>query len=549
MPAYKIIDIPENENPVVTINNLNTIAEDEIHLIIHEKSGFFSHPAYCELLKREADFLGKTLKVFLPADSNNDLFERVGIFVEKLGATQGTSYSPRQTPEHKKIVDISQPQFTFSEIEAPKADSEFIEEISRPDEIEIDKEQTKEIDQFLQKSKEIKTKPYFEMPKSTPFYSNKLYLIALGALLVLGYLAFTYLPQAKIILISARNDYQFNIAFRVDKNAATYDIEKKIVPGGKVEPINFSKTFEFPITASKNIKEKAKGKVIMFNTQDAAQGLVKSTRLEGLNGKIYTIDSATTIPAKSQIEVAITASNPGADYNMECSSEKPCDFTVFLWKDSAKGKQVYGQSQSNISGGLIGEGKILTDADLKQARDKAEAEWKKEGIKELKNGLTSGAKILDEKAITFNIKEIKSDVPLGGTADKFNLFIRGEISTVAILDADIKEFIDKIIKQALSADRKTYPEKIQITYKEVAVNPKDGIMDVNAEVVAEIGYNFDPIAIKKEISGKSREEIKKYLNEIVKSGKATDGSKVVLWPPYIARSIPNNLNRITVEIK
>ncbi len=549
MPSYKIIDVPENENPVVTINNLNLIAEDEVHLIIHENSAFFTHPAYCELLKREADFLGKNLKVFLPAKVKSDLFEKCGIFVERIDLSEESSVSSRQTIEHKKIVDISQPQFTFSEIEDLAGDKELTEPIEQPNEIEIDKNQEQEINQFLQKSKEIKDKSYFMMPKEQPFYRRNLYLIGAALLLIFGYWVFNYLPQAKIVLVSARNDYQFNLSFRVDKNATTYDIENKIIPGGKVEPINFSKTFEFPITTSKNIKEKAKGKIIMYNLQNEAQSLVKGTRLEASNGKIYNLNSAITIPAGSQIETEISASNPGAEYNLSCSADKPCDFKIFLWKDIPKGKQVYGQAKENISGGLIGEGKILTATDYQQAKEKAEAQWKKEGVNELKQRLISGAQILDEKAISFNIKEIKSDISIGQVADKFNLFIRGEISTIAVLDSDIKEFINKIVQKALSDNRQVYPDKIQITYKNISVNPTDGIMDVDAEIIAEIGYKFDENTIKKEIAGKSRAEIKQYLNDLVKAGEITGGSKVFLWPPYIARSIPNDFKRITVEVR
>lgn len=535
MPTYKIIDVPQDENPVVTINNLNTVTEDEIHLIIHEKSPFFSHPAYCELLKREADFLGKTLKVFLPPESSGEFFEKVGIFVEKIGATAGANFSSKGPIEHKRIVDISQPQFTFSPIET----------LETPDEIEINQEQTKELNQFLEKSKEIKNKPYFQIPKSKPFYSNKIYLFGAATIAVLIFLAFNYLPRAKITLISARTDVKAEISFRIDKNIQTYDLAEKKVPG-QIVKIDFSKSAEFPVSALKNVKEKAKGKVLMFNDSQSAQSLIP-LRLEGPNGKIYWTDSSITIKPNSSVEVGITASSPGSEYNLDCSKEKPCNFVILLWKDKAKGKQIYGRAESDISGGLIGEGKIVTDAQIKQAKESLENTWKKEGVEQLKTKLLSGIKVLDDKAFSFNIKEVKSDVPPGSAADKFNLLIRGEISTVAVKESDVAEFIDKIIQSNISSDKITYPDKMQIFYKDIAINPETGVMDVKSEVVAEIGYKFDSLTIKKEIAGKSPEELKNYLNALKESGKAT--GQAYLWPKYIARTVPQQLERIVVEIK
>jgi ribosomal protein L29 len=543
MPNFKIIDVPANENPVITINNLNSVAEDELHLIIHEKSAFFSHPAYCELLKREADFLGKNLKVFLPPNCPSEMFEKAGIVVEKIGLENQESLSSRNNYEHKKIVDISQPQFTPSFIE----NTETPEKLEKPDEIEIDKKQIDELDEFLEKSKQMQTKPYFQMPPKTPFYLNKFYLFGAVILILLIIGAFLYLPQAKITLISARSDVKAEVSFRVDKNATTYDIDNKIVPGGKVAPINISETMEFPISSSKNVKEKAKGKILMFNNSDQNQSLVPS-RLEGPNGKIYWTDKNITIPAKSQVEVGITAANAGAEYNIQCSKENPCRFNILVWKDSPKGKQIYGQAENSISGGLIGEGKILTETDLKNATQKLEEIWKQKGIEEFKKmNLISGGKILDEKAFSFNIKEVKSDIQPGTTAEKFNLFMRGEVSTVVVMEADLKEFINKIIEKNISSDRIVYPDKTVINIKEARTNPNEGIMDVKAEVTAEIGYKFDPFTIKKEIAGMSPKELEKYLLNLKEAGKAT--GRAYLWPWLIARKVPTQLDRIIVEIK
>lgn len=541
MSNFKILDVPYNENPVVTINNLTSISEEEVHLVLHEGSAFFSNPIYCELLKREADFLGKTIRVFIPKNMSSEFFENVGIFVEKFGL-DSRSYQPsKESSEQKRIVDISQPAAPLKEENL--FSSSPLEETIEP--VESDQDHTTELNQFLEKSKEIKEKTYFQMPHKTPFYFNKFYLTVALALVLFLIWVFLYLPQAKIILISQRNDIRAELAFRIDKNIQSPDFELKKIPG-QVVKIDFSKSLEFPVVSSKNVKEKAKGTITIVNQTEADQTLVPS-RFEGPNGKIYWSDAKVNIPANSKITVGLTASNAGEEYNLDCTKEKPCHFIIFAWKNTERSKRIFGQSQEPIIGGKIGQGKIVTDLDLKQAKENVEQVWKKEGIEQLKSSLLAGIRILDEKAFSFNIKEVKSDVPSGTEAEKFSLLIRGEISTMAVKDSDVRDYVNKIIQSTIANDRITYPEKIKVDYKEIKINPQDGIMDIKADITAEIGYAFDPLTVKKEIAGKSTEDLKKYLNSLKEAKKAT--GQVYLWPKWIARSVPTDLDRITVEIK
>lgn len=126
----------------------------------------------------------------------------------------------------------------------------------------------------------------------------------------------------------------------------------------------------------KEVKEKAKGEIVLYNAfSTSPQKLNIDTRLIGSNNKIYKTAQAITIPGMTgsnfgSVTVEIYAEKEGEEYNSE-----PLDFQIFGFKGTSKFDKIYGRSKGPITGGFLGNQKIVDEETYKQ------------GSEELKNSL------------------------------------------------------------------------------------------------------------------------------------------------------------------
>lgn len=112
---------------------------------------------------------------------------------------------------------------------------------------------------------------------------------------------------------------------------------------------------DVPATESKTSVATASGKVTLFNKQSVAQKLIKTTRLEAVDGKIYRIHENITIPAAKgtkpgTLDVTVYAESSGPDYNRK----GPAEFTLPGFKGKPQFTQVGANLAGEISGGSAG---------------------------------------------------------------------------------------------------------------------------------------------------------------------------------------------------
>jgi len=131
-------------------------------------------------------------------------------------------------------------------------------------------------------------------------------------------------------------------------------------------------------SGQEELQQKATGVVALFNTNSKSQFLVKETRLESPDGKIYKTEKSLTIPANGSMEVNVFADKPGKEYNVELT-----DFKLPGFKGNPKYETVFGRSKTTMTGGYVGQASILSDADF----NKAQEELKKEVAQYLKDSI------------------------------------------------------------------------------------------------------------------------------------------------------------------
>lgn len=119
---------------------------------------------------------------------------------------------------------------------------------------------------------------------------------------------------------------------------------------------------DVPATESKTSVATASGKVTIFNKQTVAQKLIKTTRLEAADGKIYRIHENVTIPAtkagkQGTLDVMVYAESSGPDYNRK----GPAEFTLPGFKGKPQFALVGAKLTGEISGGSAGVRKSVSN--------------------------------------------------------------------------------------------------------------------------------------------------------------------------------------------
>jgi hypothetical protein len=120
---------------------------------------------------------------------------------------------------------------------------------------------------------------------------------------------------------------------------------------------------EIPATRKEEVAVKAGGMITIYNNYStASQRLIKNTRFESADGKIYKIVDSVTVPGRTtkgsvvtpgSVDSMVYAESPGAEYNMKIADLKG-DFTIPGFKGDPRYKSFYARLKTDIEGGLQG---------------------------------------------------------------------------------------------------------------------------------------------------------------------------------------------------
>lgn len=189
-------------------------------------------------------------------------------------------------------------------------------------------------------------------------------------LAIVGFVATPSLSSAKITITPRSED--------VD---VAYDMTAKLTPDSgslqfqTISIPDIEKTKEIPATKEVDVFKKAEGPIIIYNSYSSAnQRLIKNTRFESPDGKIYRLTQSVVVPG-TQIKngetlpgsalVVVTADSPGQEYNIGNS-----DFSIPGFKGDPRYGKFYARSKPDtpISGGFSGKKKVADEKDIETAR-------------------------------------------------------------------------------------------------------------------------------------------------------------------------------------
>ncbi|MDD5152464.1 MAG: hypothetical protein PHS95_00460 [Candidatus Pacebacteria bacterium] len=233
---------------------------------------------------------------------------------------------------------------------------------------------------FLKTERREKTHLIEENPRQ-PFRPKLLLLVAgILVLLALGFLAIDHFSSATISIVPVTQSAHLDSDFTATKGTTVSgDLALQFMS------LSEEGTKEVKGTVEQNIQKKASGKATIYNFySEASQRLIKNTRLESPDHKIFRINDSVVVPGAKivggkvtqpgSVVVSIYADAPGKEYNIGLS-----DFVIPGFKGDPKYLKFTARSnvEAPLSGGFSGTMEVPSPEDTLKAKNDIKEELKK----------------------------------------------------------------------------------------------------------------------------------------------------------------------------
>lgn len=365
-----------------------------------------------------------------------------------------------------------------------------------------------------------------------------LWLVALVSV-VFCFFAFSFLfAKAEVVVTLKTKNVILNENFSASRDLSAGSLPFELTNLSE----DVSKTI---ILEEKDMKENAKGKVVLYNKfSSSPQTLSIDTRLEGSNGKIYKTKTKLVIPGMKkdgvpgQIGVDIYAAAEGPAYN-----SPPLDFKIFGFKGTPKYAKFYGRSVGNITGGIDGKSRQISDLQ----KTELEKEFKEILRDRLFNKISSQIPgfLFYKDAARLNM----GDLIIGPISSDGSAVISatGTLYGIIFNEQKVTQKITKNHIEKYDGSEVYIPNIKDLTF---SLANKDSIsfdvvknINFNLSGAAKIVWKLDAEKFTAGLSGKSKNDI----NQILSQYPNIDSMLVKLSPPWV-RSLPSKTKNIKVTV-
>lgn len=237
------------------------------------------------------------------------------------------------------------------------------------------------------------------------------------------------------------------IAVLVDTKSVRPNFASNVVPGEMLE-LTKSEEAEFKSTGQKNIEDKARGAIKIYNSfSSSPQKLVATTRFVDESGKIFKLLKTVTVPGAiienggikpSFIEVEAEAGEAGEEYNTG-----PSRFKILGFVGTQKYDTFYGESGKGFSGGYRGVATVISDEDIKKATESLTAKLFNDLKNEITKKIPQGLRLLEpfKEIVIEQVKTPKKN----SMQETFKIEARGRARAIVFRDKDVEDLAKNFV--------------------------------------------------------------------------------------------------------
>ncbi len=301
------------------------------------------------------------------------------------------------------------------------------------------------------------------------------------------------------------------------------------------------------------VERKASGEIVVYNNfSSEPQRLIKNTRFEATDGRIYRIDQSIVIPGQKvesgkkvpgSATVVVYADAAGPEYNLLLSDLKG-DFTIPGFKGTARYEAFYARQKSDISGGFSGLARVIDDAVeesvIENLKIQAETSLWNSIAGSLPPDFVTYRSLLDTRysisvGNDLDDKGVVITVVATGSAVAFNVFSLSNIVAREILE----NYDDAPIVIRNPGDIEIAP---RLSEGESLSGTQPLTFSIKGNVV--FVWQFDADAFIAELAGRP----KKDTDQIMRKYSAIERAEVTVRPSWSSK-YPSRVDRIEVVLE
>ncbi len=298
---------------------------------------------------------------------------------------------------------------------------------------------------------------------------------------------------------------------------------------------------------TENVETKASGKITVYNNfSEKPERLIKNTRFESADGKIFRIQEAISVPGKKTVsgevipgslEVTVIADQAGEAYNIPEG-----DFTVPGLKGDSRFNTIYAKSKAAMNGGFVGRTRVISEADRVKVRNGAQTALAAKLAEKVKTELPPEFMSFSDGQFMSYSESIGDK----STETEAELKIKGTMLVIAFRNADLAQAIarDLVTDYDGGTLKLMNPETL-----EVRILSKDSVIADYSSVFSffirgsdTLTYTFDETELKSRLAGKDKKE----YGVIFSAYPAIKRAEVSFSPSWVG-SFPTDTEKIFIE--
>ncbi|MBI2279027.1 MAG: hypothetical protein HYU81_03130 [Candidatus Brennerbacteria bacterium] len=368
----------------------------------------------------------------------------------------------------------------------------------------------------------------------------------LAILIAAGAGAWFTLPKAVITLTMKKYPMTFKETVVAAADPGTVSAPSAVVVPGEALEARANLTLPFAARDTETVSAKATGVLIVYNSYGSApQTLVRNTRFESPDKKIFRLDRQVTVPGArveggritaSSVEAPVTAEEAGEVYNLPASS----GWRIPGFRSTPRYDGFYAETKSGIKGGFIGERAKPSTTELADARNKL--------MEALTGALESQFLIIlsdrftalpGSRRVTLVEENISQD---GEDPHAFHLFGEAVMEQIVFEDPMLREALVATAARALPKElvAKDFSYTVGTSTPDFA--KRTLTFPVNGAGVFTAPFNAD--AFRASVTGKGEADLKAAVLAV----PGVEAAKVSL-SPFFVRSVPTDETKIEVTVE
>jgi hypothetical protein len=367
--------------------------------------------------------------------------------------------------------------------------------------------------------------------------------VAAGSVVFLLFVLLSFFSGTVVKVTPLEESVTVSGTFYAQKNAGEGALPFKLIV------LEDSLSGEAATSEEKEVERKASGRIVVYNTYSSkSQKLIKRTRFETPDGKIYRINKSIIVPGTTvkngkivpgSVETEVFADIPGEEYNIGLT-----DFTIPGFKGDLRFDKFYARSKTPMEDGFSGTVKVASPEDITKTEKELSNSLKETLLQQARSN-TPEDFILYDDAVFFSFGNDNNLTY--STKDTVDVLEKGTLYGILFNKSELSKYIavntvadydgSDVVAQGLEN------LKFKVRDREKFNPAEDTSISFTAPGQVTIVWKIDKTKISRDLAGTNKAD---FLNIINKNYPNIQHAKATIRP-FWEKIFPKNSDEITIK--